>query len=336
MSVRSLGAAVVGCGIYGEVHARAYASDPRVDLVSVWSRRRERAGAVAAKYGAQAVDSLDQIASDQRVHLVSIATPDFAHTEPSLAMLAAGKHLLVEKPMATNSADCLRMIEAERAAGVHLMVNFHNRWHPPLAKAKDLIVSGAIGAPVSGYFRLSDRIEVATELLSWAGRSGPEWFLLPHTVDLARWLTGRNANWVYAVASEGVLSARGIPARDVVQVQADFDGAICSFESSWILPRSWPGIIDFQVQIQGETGRIDIAADQEQIRVSGDVYRTPLVLDFVTEEQPVRHFVDCVVEGRQPVCTGEDGLAVTRIIEAAVQSIESGRPVDLGSAGAGG
>ena len=324
-----LGAAVVGCGIYGEVHARTYAADPRVDLISVWSRRPERAQAVAAKYGAGAAASWEEIAADDRVQLVSVATPDFAHTEPALAMLTAGKHLLLEKPMATTSAECRRLLAAARASGVRLMVNFHNRWHPPLARAKELIAAGEIGVPVSGYFRLSDRIEVATEWLPWAGQSGPEWFLLPHTADLARWLLGREARRVSAMSVRGVLAARGLDCSDLVQAQVDFGGAICSFESSWILPPSWPGIIDFQIQLQGTEGRLDIAASEEQLRVSGKRFQTPLVLDFVTEKHPIRDFVTCLLEDREPACTGEDGLAVTRLIEAVTQSAREGRMIDL-------
>lgn len=327
--MKKLGAAVIGCGIYGGVHARIYAADPRVELVSVWSRRRERAEAAAAKYGVEAAPSWEQIASDDRVQLVSVATPDFAHTEPVLAALAAGKHVLVEKPMATSSGECRQMIEAARRTGVRLMVNFHQRWHPPFARAREAIVAGEIGKPSSGYIRLSDRIEVATEWLPWAGQSGPEWFLLPHILDLARWLVGGEPRWVFAAATRGVLASRGVDCYDTVQAQVDFSGTICSFESSWILPASYPGLIDFEVQVQGTEGRVDVSAGQEQVRVAGKDYRTPLVLDFITEEGPIRHFVDCVVNGRQPTCSGEDGLVVTRMAEAAVQSIREERRVDL-------
>ncbi len=327
--MKRLGAAVIGCGMYGEVHARTYASDPRVDLAAVWSRSKARAQVAAAKYGARPAATWDEIAADDDVQIASIATPDFAHVEPALAMLRAGKHVLLEKPMAMTSLECERIVAAARATGAILMVNFHNRWHPPFARAKALIGASEIGSPVSGYFRLSDRIEVATEWLPWAGRSGPEWFLMPHIVDLARWLIGREPTQVSGMASRGVLVSRGIECYDTVQAQVDFEGVICSFESSWILPTSFPSLIDFQVQVQGTRGRIDIAADQEQLRVSGGSYRTPLVLDFIAEEQPIRHFVDCVVEGREPACGGEDGVAATRVIEGVMQSVRERRVVTL-------
>ena len=98
-----------------------------------------------------AEEGWEEIAADERVQLVSVATPDFAHTEPALALLGAGKHLLLEKPMATTSAECRRVLAAARTSGVRLMVNFHNRWHPPLARAKELRASGgSASAPRTG------------------------------------------------------------------------------------------------------------------------------------------------------------------------------------------
>lgn len=326
--MNKIGAAVIGTGIYGEVHVRTYKADPGTELVAIWSRSSERAEKIGKKYSCDYTTDLEKIANDDRIQIVSIATPDFAHTEAAVKMLEAGKHVLVEKPMATSVKECERIIETYDQKKVScpelkLMVNFHNRWYPPLTEAKRLIEKGDIGEIVTFYAKLSDRIEVATEWLSWADQSGPEWFLLPHTVDLARWLTGnQKAKSVFALGKKGVLQSKGVDCYDAVQVQVEFEDTIAVFESSWILPSSWRNIIEFKIDILGSEGKIGIDGDREGIEVAADKYQTPFVLDPITEEEPVRYFIDCVANNKSPNATAQDGLEVTRLIEAVVESLK--------------
>ena len=328
--MKKIGASVIGAGIYGEVHIRTYQTDPRVELISIWSRSQERAKKIGEKYNCHYTTDLDTIANDERIEIVSIATPDFAHTKPAIKMLETGKHVLVEKPMATLVRECEEILKAQEKSGVKLMVNFHNRWYPPIAEAKRRIEKGEIGKPVALYAKLSDRIEVATEWLSWAGKSGPEWFLFPHTIDLARWLNGRQkAKRVFALGRRGVLEKRGINTYDIVQAQVEFENSIAIFESSWIIPGSWPNIIEFKIDILGTEGKIGILGDKEGIEIAADRYQTPFVLDPVTEQEPIKYFIDCVLNDRFPDPSGEDGLAVTRIIEAIVKSLEQGKVMEV-------
>ncbi len=332
MRQQRLKAAVVGGGIYGEVHARAYQRDPRTELVCVWSRSEERARAVGEQFGVAHTTALERIAQNEEIQIVSIATPDFAHTEPALTMLAAGKHVLVEKPMAMTAAECEQILAARDRAGTKLMVNFHNRWYPPIAHAREVIDAGEIGEPVVCYARLSDQIVVPTQWLSWAGESGPEWFLLPHLVDIVRWLFGQEIRRVFAIGRKGVLRARGIDCYDAVQAQLVLDDAIASIESSWLLPRAWRSVIDFRIDIVGASGKLAIEGDREGLEVATDErYETPFILDPTTTELlPFEHFIDCIIADEPPSCTGEDGLAVTRVIEAIVTSMQTGTSRSLG------
>ena len=136
---------------------------------------------LAERFGCAWTTSLDQLASSD-VDAVTIATPDHLHAEPTLAMLRAGKHVLVEKPLATSVSEALAMTEAAEASGLKLMVDFHARWHPLFMSAKGYVERGELGALVMAYARLSDTIHVPTEMLNWSGHSGPEWFLFPHTM----------------------------------------------------------------------------------------------------------------------------------------------------------
>ena len=334
--MEKIGAAVVGAGIYGEVHIRTYRADPRIDLISVWSRSQERAKKVGEKYNCQYTTDLDTIANDKKIKIVSIATPDFAHTQPAIKMLEAGKHVLIEKPMATSVKECreiLSVYSSQRATldpRLKLMVNFHNRWYPPVAEAKRRIEKGEIGSLLTLYARLSDRIEVPTEWLSWAGKSGPEWFLFPHTIDMARWLTGKqNVKKVFALGKKGILQSRGIDSYDAIQAQVEFENTIATFESSWVVPSSWRNIIDFRIDILGSKGKIGIVGDKEGIEIATDKYQTPFVFDPITEEEPIRYFIDCVIDDKTPESSGEDGLAVTQIIEAILRSLKESTTISM-------
>lgn len=322
---KRLGAAVLGSGIYGGCHARAYRDHPDVDLVAVWSRSAGRARQAGQAAGCAWTTDQDIIAGDPRIHLVSVATPDFAHTAPVLKMLAAGKHVLVEKPMAYTTAECRQMLDAARRADRKLMVNFHNRWYPSLAGAKALIAQGQIGKPAMAFVRLSDRIEVATEWLSWAGQSGPEWFLFPHTVDLARWLMGQEVVRVFASGSKGVLSGRGIDCFDAVQALLVMEDGLATLESSWILPPGWRSVIQMSVDVQGTEGKLDIVCDQEGLQLSSTRLDTPFFLDpWTTEKLPIEAFVASVRDDTPVPVPPEEGLACTAVLEAIARSLGTG------------
>jgi len=317
-----VGVGIVGCGLIGEIHAQTYFDYESSELICICDLNEERARDVAAKYHCGYVTDIEKLAENPRIRGVSIATPDFAHTEPALRMIEAGKHVLIEKPMTTSTKESRQIVEARDRMDIKLMVNFHNRWYPPITEAKRRLESGEIGDPVVMYARLSDRIEVATEWLPWASSSGPEWFLLPHIVDLVRWLSGRQkVEKVFALGAKGVLESMGIRCYDAVQAQINFERMFATVESAWIVPKGWRSIIDFQLQIVGERGKIDIIGDQENIKVVSNKFSTPFVLDPITEEEPIKHFIDCVIRDEEPKCTGEDGLEVTRIIENIITSI---------------
>jgi len=326
-----IGAAVIGVGRYGEVHVQAYKKSPLVELISIWSRSQKRAKKVGEKYDCEYTTDLERIAKDKRVQIISIATPDFAHAKPAIRMLRAGKHVLIEKPMATSVRECREILQVHRKSRTKLMVNFHNRWYPPIAEAKRRVDKGEIGKVVMTYARLSDRVEVPSQWLStWASKSGPEWFLFPHIIDLVSWLTGKQrVRRVYALGKKEVLKERGIDTYDAVQAQVEFEETIAIFESSWILPSSWRNIIDFEIELVGSQGKIEIIGDREGINIAAGKYETPFVLDPITEEEPINNFIDCVLNDKEPTCSGEDGLAVTEIIEAIIKSLNKGHTVEV-------
>ena len=329
--------AVIGVGLFGENHAKTYAAYHRSSLVCVCDANPQRAKSVAERYGCRWTADYREVVADPEIDAVSVATPDFAHLDPCLAVLESGKHLLAEKPLATSTAEAMSIADAAASRGLKLMVDFHNRWNPTFVKAKEEMDAGKLGRPTMGYVRLANAISVPTQMLSWSGMSGPQWFLLPHTVDLIRWLIGAEATRVYAVGTKQVLKAKGIDAYDAIQALVSFGDAFVTFETAWILPNSLPSVIEFRLNLVGTQGKLAAVTDNAGLEVASDAFAYPSfnasreshgkMQGFVYE--PIQHFVDCVVDDRQPDVTGEDGVAATAIIEAMLRSIESGAPVDL-------
>ncbi len=171
----------------------------------------ERAAEIASKYGVDAVytDYRDLLA-DPSIQAVSIATPDFAHREIAVAAAEAGKHILVEKPLATTVEDAEAIVNAAKKAQVKLMVDFHNRVNAPFLNAKRSIEQRRDWAsqPISMLGSATPRLS-PTQMLPWASRSSGLWFLASHTVDMAHWLLDDEPRRVYAVSRSGVLARDG-------------------------------------------------------------------------------------------------------------------------------
>jgi len=335
------GFGIVGAGLWGASHAWVYHEDARADLIGVCDVDVDRARALAERWGADlATDDVEELLAHPGIDAASIVTPDFAHTEPALAAAKAGKHLLVEKPLATTVEECEQIVTAARQAGAKLMVDFHNRWNPPFNRAKRAIDEGEIGTPQFAYYRLSDTIYVPTKMVSWAGRSTVAWFLASHCLDTLRWLMDDEVSRVYCVARSRVLQARGIHTPDYYQATLEFQGgATALLEVAWILPESSPSLIDLKCELVGDKGAFYVDGSHHralEIQTSESAsYPDMLVTPTVFERpvgfayQSIRHFVDCVADDQQPMATGEDGLAVTKIICAMEESARTGAPVAL-------
>ena len=332
-------AAVIGVGLIGEQHAETYHEYPRSDLVLVCDVSAERARAVADRFACGATTSLDEVAASE-AQVVSVATPDFAHFEPVMRMLEAGKHVVVEKPLATTTNEARRMVEAAGRNGLKLTVNLGNRWNPAINNVRESIQAGEVGEPIMAYFRCSDTIWVPTQMLSWGGKSGPHWFLFAHTMDMLRWFLGQEAHEVYAVGAKKVLAARGIDAYDAIQAVVRFERTFATFETAWILPEAWPSIVEFELTVNGSHGRLHYDGIRQGFELSSDqvgkhMFARPSLWTYFklpgTWWGAVRNLVDCVLDGGDPTISAADGLAVVAMIEAMEHSIEAGQPVKVAS-----
>jgi predicted dehydrogenase len=338
MAGESLNVALVGCGIFGEIHASTYAAFEQSNLVAVCDIDEAKAKAFAERFGGRACTSVAEIAADGDIQAVSVATPDFAHRDACLAVLEAGKHLLVEKPLATDIADARAIVDAAHAAGVVAMIDFHNRYNPAFAAIRDRLDKGELGRPQMLFARLSDRIEVATEWFPWSARTGPEWFLGAHAADLACWLFGEDPVRVFAEGRKDVLAARGIDCYDAMHIHLSFPAGFATIENSWILPNTWPMVCDFFVSLQTTETRADVDLSHQGVTLAEPTEyarpflygKTPVgVEDFGFMSFPIRDFVRAVLAGAPSPVPLAAGLKNVQILAAAVQSAETGQVVDL-------
>jgi len=338
MAKSPLNVGLIGCGIFGNIHAATYHQFEHSRLVAVCDIDKAKAGAFAKTYGARPYTSVDEFVADPEVQAVSVATPDFAHREVCEKVLAAGKHLLVEKPLATTVADARAISAAAGKAGVLAMVDFHNRYHPGLVPIKKRIEAGEMGRPQMMYARLSDRIEVATDWFAWSGRTGPEWFLGSHLVDMACWLFDAYPTRVYAQGRKDVLAARGIGCYDSVQMSLTFPEGLATLETSWIVPEGWPMLVDFVVSLQCTAGRADMTfGDQGAQVAAGGMYQRPMLSgkepvdadEFGFLSLPIRRFVRAVLAGAESPMPLDWGLKNVQVLAAVHASLDCGRAVEV-------
>jgi predicted dehydrogenase len=329
--------AVVGLGIWGKNHALAYADYHACELALVCDADPARARVTGENLGVKWTDDISEVAASD-VDGVSIATPDHMHTAVTMEMLGAGKSVFLEKPLATSLEEAEQLAAAAAKSGRIAIVDFQNRWNPTFMAIKESVSKGEIGAPVMGYARLSNSITVAESWLTWAGKSGPEWFLFPHTMDIVRWIIEQEPVSVYALGKRGILSGRGIDCWDAIQVLVQFESCFFTFETSWVVPAGSPSVVDSRFVLYGESGKVDYDWTYNGLTFVRDRVEYPWIpigtrdryghlTHFVYE--PMRHFADCLAGTAVPETNFDDGLRNVVVIDAIRRSLTEKRPIEL-------
>ena len=215
--MRTIGYGVIGLGFFGEKHAEVARSLPNVELRAVCTRNDRRRRQIKRRLEVDC-DYRDyhELLADPEIEAVSIVTHVDEHLEPTLAALAAGKHVLVEKPMARTPADCDRMIDAAEQAGRILMVGHICRFNPRYALARQQIAAGEIGRIVSMYARRNIPAAVSKTVLE---KVGPLLGDGVHDTDLMLWMSGARIETAYALTE----SVRGLDHPDIGWAMYRFD-----------------------------------------------------------------------------------------------------------------
>lgn len=327
---------IVGCGTRGLLFARALRSVPGVMVAGMCDFSSQARELAERQFGGEVVATYDEFFS-LGLDATIVATPDFAHREAAVAAASAGLTLMVEKPLATTVEDARAIYEAVSSAKVECLVAFENRWNPSCLKVQKLISEGALGKVMSITGVLSNSYYVPLQMLPWASSSSPSWFLMPHIVDLALWYGGSRAVSVVAKGARGELRSRGVDTLDSVHALLVLgSGALANLQSSWVLPDSRPGIVDFRFEVVGSQGAVAIDANNQGVECAVEKWSLPSLLPAEIEGEEegmaawmVRSFARHVVTGR-PLTPGvAHGLLVTEVIDAVHRSLSSGEEVAL-------
>ena len=336
---------VVGLGNWGKVHADLYSSHPLSALAAVCDVNEKRAADFGAAYGLQKVYfDYQEMMRDPEIDAVAVVTPDFAHGGPIVAAARMGKHVIVEKPLATTLQDLEEISEAVRRAGITFMVDFHCRWYPPIVVARQNIQKGELGTIVSAYLRLNDTIYVPTTMLPWAAQSSILWFLGSHAVDALRYMLDDEVDRVYALSRSEVLRHRNLDVPDIYQGILEFSkGTLATVECNWILPNSNPGYNDFKVNILGSKGMINMDLTHNQLieRYLEDKCDRPDCMEAMTIHgkrvgfayESIRDFIECVAQGKPVRSTLEDGVRTSKVLLAMLKSAAGRAPVKINEVG---
>jgi phthalate 4,5-cis-dihydrodiol dehydrogenase len=201
--VKKLRIGVAGLGRAFSLMVPAFTLDPRVALVAGADPRPEARSRFQADFGAPAFDSVEQLVAQAGVDVVYVATPHQFHAAHAIAAAAAGKHVLVEKPMALSLEECRAMIAAARKSGVHLIVGHSHSFDAPILHARKLVESGRFGAvrmvTALNYTDFLYRPRRPEELDTAAG-GGAVFNQAAHQVDIVRLLAGSPVVSVHALA----------------------------------------------------------------------------------------------------------------------------------------
>ena len=326
---------VIGLGFMGATHLHAYRAIPSAEIVAAASSDpRKREGDLSAVSGnldvsAEPLDfsgvaryrTPEELFADQEVEAVDLCVPTYLHAPLAVAALEAGKHVLVEKPMALSAAECDSMMAAAEQAGKVLMVAQVIRFWPEYAAARDWIRRGRLGIVGYASFRRRCACPDWSGWLSERAKSGGGIFdLLIHDIDYALYLFGRPSS-VRAWGVEDV--ARGI---DVVETRLAYDdGPAVSVSGGWQGRGEFPFSMEFT--ILGETGTLDFDSagaaltfyaperESESVEVKlGDGFRAEL-----------EAFIAACEAGRPPDdCLPKDSALAARIALAMRASREQG------------
>ncbi|MBN2128298.1 MAG: Gfo/Idh/MocA family oxidoreductase [Sedimentisphaerales bacterium] len=335
---------IVGSGFMGRTYAECLARyNERARPAAVAGGKR--APKLAADYGLEHIPNVTDLIARADIDALVLTTPDIAHLEEIQLAAAAGKHVLVEKPMAPNVSQAQTIIETCDRAGVILMVVQSQRFRRAHQLARSWIDEGRIGAVQQirhwGFQTLDSSLKMVGDRPFYLDEAGGGLFMgfSVHAFDMVRWLAGDNASSIFAQINR--YGAHHIPNSSSMAQIAFEHGAMAQVWSCLELPGHVFSLSQFRTQIVGERGLLDVDGyshfDAATEKGWERVFEQP-PLNPMNPSDPVRleayinmvqEYIDAVLENRTPSVTGADGKAAVELCQAALQSSEKRRPVLL-------
>jgi len=329
--------AVIGSGFAGTTFAEAIRYVPDAELVAIAGGHQ--APEVAARHGVRPLPTadVDRLIESDEIDAVLITSPNPFHAPQAIRAANAGKHILVEKPMGMDVAECRAMIDAAKAAGVTLMPGHMHRYRRTETAVKLMLQRGTIGQVDMATITLTEPDET-----TWLNTPANGGYLLGsgvHAIDLLRF-------WLGDVVEVTALTGqyRGVQVENGSQLLLVFaSGAHAAMQNSVIprlsRPKAGSGVARFGAELTGETGVISVDMYGE-VRLSTETdwqFQTAMpiwdghysLLRMEAFASMAREFVRASLEHRPPAITGEDGLFAVAVVQAAHQAAAERRWVPV-------
>jgi len=328
---------VIGVGQMGSRHARVYSQLPNTELVAVADPQAERAKAIAKELGVRRVyTDYRELLALPEVQAVSICTPDDVHREPVIHALQAGKHVLLEKPLATTIEDAEVILAAVRQTRVKFMVAHLLRFDPRYALVKEAIDHGELGDII---YIISHRNSPHTE--------GPRIYkpgtcltmhVAIHDLDIINWFMPSSAIRVYAEAANKLLATKRM--LDAVSAVVAFeDGAFASVNYCWALPDQSTTRLDARMEVVGTRGAAYIGVYHEQGLLMAteagvkapDLHHGPILDGQVRGDlrEEIMAFVSCVLNDTPSPVPVEEAFRAVQVAQAIRDSLATKAPITL-------
>ena len=336
---------LVGSGFISAIHADALKRCAGAEIVAVASPTRGKAGAFAGRHGIpRHFTDYRKLLDLDEIDLVVLGIPNDLHCEVTLNAAAAGKHIVLEKPMCLSLAEADQMLAACRRAKVKLMYAEELCFAPKYVRLKQLLDSGALGHPV--LLKQSEKHDGPHAAHFWdveRSGGGVTMDMGCHAIEFFRWMLGRPAiKSVYAQMGTHVHGKKTRGDDNALLVLEFANGTTAVAEESW----TKLGGMDDRAEVHGSKGvayadllhgnaietysapGYDYAVEKAGSTVgwSFTIYEEIWNYGFVHE---MAHFVECVRQDKQPLVTGEDARAVMEALFAAYESAGTGRKVML-------
>ncbi|MDC3418035.1 Gfo/Idh/MocA family protein [Aquibacillus salsiterrae] len=315
----------VGIISFAHMHAQSYAkhllnlNHPDVSLSAIWDEDQQRGEAMATQYQSDYYQDLDAFLQTD-IEAVVICSENANHKLHVTKAARAKKHILCEKPIATEIDDAKEMIAVCREEDVTLQVAYPVRFSPVIKRVKEIVTSGQIGDVVAingtnhgqmpgGWF--------VDKSLSGGGAATDH---IVHIMDLVRWLLNDEVKSVYAELDTRFYD---IEVEDCGIVSLELEsGVIVTIDPSWSRPKTFPTWGDVTVEITGTKGNLSVDALKQHSLYYNDadqqVQQLPWGSDI--DGKLIDDFIDCVKSGRDPSISGEDGLRTLEVVKAAYRS----------------
>jgi predicted dehydrogenase len=331
-AVNRLRVGVIGLGYFGERHAKVYHRLPYVDLVAVCDRDEKRAERLASELGAEAYAGFHALLARPDIDAVSICLPDREHTEAAVAAAEARKAILLEKPLAHDTAHARTIVDAVERNGVRFMVGHILRFDPRYVQVYEASRPERLGAPIhvkakrNGIRGVAARVGKNASILFYMG---------VHDVDAMQWVARSRIARVYAQKIERL----GNGNEDALYAVVNFEnGAIGCLDYSWAWPDGLMNGYKASLEIVGTTsGAFLDCSDQGFYQVlddrmtGGDTHLWPEINGRIVGDlgDEIAHFADAVLTGAPFVQPYREAFDAIPVLDALAESARTGMPVDV-------